>query len=251
MFSKVDAMEAIILAGGFGTRLQSVLKDVPKPMAPIQNRPFLSYVLDYLLRWRIGRILLSVGYKHEVIRSYFGPAYNGMEIDYVVESKPLGTGGAIRQALKRAQGSDVMVLNGDSFLNADLDSMAGFHAGHASLLTLAVKPMRNVDRYGTVIVKDGRIVHFEEKTAKDFGYINGGVYIVKRSIADHLERYNDPFSFESDFLARRTRELQPAAFICDEYFIDIGIPDDYKKAEQELGSVLGRRADHDRFKNTP
>ncbi len=231
-------MEAVILAGGVGTRLQSVVRDVPKPMADINGRPFLSYVMDYLSGQDIGRILLSVGYKYEVIRDYFGANYKKIDIEYIVEETPLGTGGAIREALKKVRGDNAVVLNGDTFFDVDLRKMVDFHIEHDSLLTFAVKPMHYVDRYGTVIVKEKRVIGFDEKSFKPFGYVNGGVIVIGKAISDFFECSEGAFSFEVDFLYNNVMKISSFAFICDNYFIDIGVPEDYKRAQQELKHVV-------------
>ena len=227
-------MEAIILAGGFGTRLQGVINDVPKPMADINGKPFLSYLMEYLSKQGLDKILLSVGYKYEIIRTYFGSRYNNMEIEYVIENEPLGTGGAVKESLKHVHGDDAIVLNGDSYFNVDLKEMLGFYHAHNGLLTIAVKPMHNFDRYGTVILKEDKIIDFQEKIFKKFGYINGGIYIMNKSISDHFTQRNAAFSFEADILEKKVGTIQPFAFTDDGYFIDIGIPEDYARAQQEF-----------------
>ena len=231
-------MEAIILAGGFGTRLQPFVKDVPKPMANINGKPFLSYLMEYLSRQGIKKILLSVGYKHEVIKNHFGIRYKNMDIEYVIENKSLGTGGAVREALKHVQGDESIILNGDSFFNVNLGALMDFHHIHNSMLTIAVKPMKNIDRYGTVILEDTRVTGFNEKSSKDFGYINGGVYVIKKAVLDCLRNNNDVFSFEIDFLQKSINNIAISAFISDGYFIDIGILEDYQRAQQELKNVF-------------
>ena len=230
-------MEAIILSGGIGKRLQGIVKDVPKPMADIRGRPFLSYLFDYLSVQGVNKVLLSVGYKYEVIKSYFGLKYGNMNIEYIIENEPLGTGGALRESLKKASGNNVIVLNGDTFFNIDLKKMVDFHFTHNSIITIAVKPMYNFDRYGTVRLEKDRIVGFEEKSFRDFGYINGGVYVVSKKISEHLKGYNNSFSFEVDFLQRNMNKLKISAFICDDYFIDIGVPEDYERAQRELNQM--------------
>ena len=230
-------MQAIILAGGAGTRLQGVVRDVPKPMADINGKPFICYLLDYLAAYDVRKILLSVGYRYEIIRDYFGSQYKDMDIRYVIEDKPLGTGGALKKALMVAEGEEFMVLNGDTFFNLDLKKMIDFHHAEDSILTIAVKPMRDFDRYGTVNIKDSRIVGLEEKTFRHFGYINGGVYAMKKTISGFFDQDKDAFSFEVDFLHKKINNIRPFAFISDDYFIDIGIPDDYKKAQEELGPI--------------
>lgn len=242
-------MEAIILAGGKGARLQSVVKDVPKPMADINGRPFLSHLLDYLSVQNINKIFLSVGYKHEIIMNYFGAQYKDMDIEYIIEEKPLGTGGAIKKALKLARGDEVITLNGDTFFNLDLEKMLGFHRAENSILTIAVKPMYDFERYGSVAIKDKRVVGFEEKSFKQSGYINGGIYIMNKAILKLLEQEHDIFSFEVDFLHKRINNICPFAFISDDYFVDIGIPEDYEKAKK--GSAFSIKAiEDDYFKDT-
>ncbi len=226
------------MAGGYGTRLQSVIKDIPKPMADINGRPFLSYLMDYLLCQNIRKILLSVGYKHEIIKNYFGLRYKNLDIEYVIEDKPLGTGGAIKEALKWVEGDDVVVLNGDTFFYLELKKLIEFHLAQDAILTIAVKLMHNFDRYGTVVLKEGKIINFEEKTFKAAGYINGGVYVIKKKIFESFDMKKDKFSFEMDFLHKNIEAIKPAAFSSDSYFIDIGIPEDYKKAQKEIGLIF-------------
>jgi D-glycero-alpha-D-manno-heptose 1-phosphate guanylyltransferase len=231
-------MEAIILAGGFGTRLRDIVKDIPKPMADIGGRPFLSYLLDYLLRYGITEVFLSVGYKHEVIENYFGAKYKDMNIRYVVEGSPMGTGGALREALKQTDGPDVVAMNGDSFFNLDLKDMIDFHYSHGAMMTIALKAMRNFDRYGSVVMDGDRVIGFEGKVYKDFGYINGGMYVMKNNIFQSLCPVSTNFSLEHDFLNKHIQHIASSAYISNGYFIDIGIPDDYIRARQELKAVF-------------
>ncbi len=235
-------MEVIILAGGIGKRLQGIVKDVPKPMADIKGKPFLSYLMDYLSGKGVNKVLLSVGYKYEVIKSYFGLKYENLDIEYIIENEPLGTGGALRESLNKARGDDVMVLNGDTFFNIDLKKMVDFHFTHDSIITIAVKSMYNFDRYGTVRLEKDRIVGFEEKSFKDFGYINGGVYVVNKTISSFFKQKKTPFSFEVDFLYENIKNIPSFAFICDNYFIDIGVPEDYERAQKELKNIFKERA---------
>ena len=206
-------------------------------MADINGKPFICYLLDYLAAYDVKKILLSVGYKYEAIKDYFGVQYKNMNIKYVIEDKPLGTGGALKKALMAAEGEEFMVLNGDTFFNIDLRKMIDFHHAEDSILTIAVKPMHDFDRYGAVNIKDSRVVGFEEKTFKRCGYINGGVYAMKKTISGFFDPDKDAFSFEVDFLHKKINNIRPFAFISDDYFIDIGMPDDYKKAQEELGPI--------------
>lgn len=228
-------IEAIILAGGTGTRLQGVVRDVPKPMADINGKPFICYLFDYLSAYDVKKILLSVGYRYEIIRDYFGSQYKDMDIRYVIEDRPLGTGGALKKALMVAEGEEFIVLNGDTFFCIDLNKMLTFHYEHDADLTIAIKPMNNIDRYGTLILDKNRVTGFQEKTFMEFGYINGGVYIISKKIFKSFPEDKKVFSFEVDFLERACLYLKAFAFISDAYFIDIGVPEDYQKARIELG----------------
>lgn len=227
-------METIILAGGLGRRLRGIVNNVPKPMADINGKPFLAFLMDSLISRSASRILLSVGYKHEVIESYFGHRYKDIEIDYIFEKEPLGTGGAIKEALKHIKSNDAIVTNGDTFFDLDLTAMFGLHCRGKSLLTIALKKMEDCSRYGTVSVQDNRVVQFEEKAPDRSGFINGGVYIVNKTISNLLGDYNVPFSFEKDFLEEKAWRINILPFVSAGFFIDIGIPEDYEKAKAEL-----------------
>lgn len=222
--------EAIILAGGFGTRLQPVVQDVPKPMAPVSGRPFLSYLLDLLLEYGIAHCTLAVGYKYQVIMDYYGDTFRTMELTYSVEEEPLGTGGAIRKALSGVEAREVLVLNGDTYFALNLDAFYRWHRKKKAPVTIALKQMQKYDRYGSVEVDtDGRIRGFTEKEYRESGYINGGVYLLNREY--FLEQpLPEAFSFEHDFLERQYSRLPFYGYPGKAFFIDIGIPDDYEKA---------------------
>ncbi|MCB9246014.1 MAG: HAD-IIIA family hydrolase [Flavobacteriales bacterium] len=222
--------EAIILAGGKGTRLQSVVADLPKPMATVAGVPFLEHLFRHICAQGIEHIVLSVGYKAETIRSYFGAEWNGVPISYATETSPLGTGGAIAFALKFCRENDVLVFNGDTFFNIDLNSFYGFHSERKSVFTMALKEMINPDRYGTVELSETRIVKFHEKrTGLEKGLINSGVYALNKVKFLELP-LGEMFSFEQDFLEPYVSKWHFNAFLADGYFIDIGIPEDYYKA---------------------
>jgi D-glycero-alpha-D-manno-heptose 1-phosphate guanylyltransferase len=223
-------MEAIVLAGGLGTRLQSVVSDVSKPMAEINRKPFLAYLLDYLLVHEISKVILCVGYKKELIQAYFQSEYKGIEIVYSVEEIFLGTGGAIKQALSMTQEKKVLVFNGDTLFDVDLKKFV--HAMQTKKIALALKPMRDFERYGSVTLQGDMICLFEEKKFTKQGFINGGVYLMETDVFKVYQE--DIFSFES-FLETQN-EL--GGFVCDGYFIDIGIPVDYKKAQQDFKEMF-------------
>ncbi|MFQ5502583.1 MAG: nucleotidyltransferase family protein [Phycisphaerae bacterium] len=227
-------MDAVILAGGRGTRLNSVVMDVPKPMADIGGRPFLQYGLDHLLSQGIERLILAVGYKYEAVRGYFGKAYQGVPIVYSIENEPLGTGGALRQALSLAEGKDVLAINGDSLFKIPLKPLWHFHEQKRAVLTVALKRMSDCGRYGSVRVDgEGRIHSFEEKRAGASGAINGGVYILDRGFLSNLN-LPERFSFEQDVLEQGCSQFRFFAMELTDYFIDIGVPEDYARATDEL-----------------
>ena len=221
-------MEAIILAGGLGTRLRSVVSEVPKCMAPVDGRPFLQYMLEWLQRFDITHVILSVGYLREVIFNYIDSRNWPFEISYAVEEEPLGTGGGIRLALMKCHGDRVIVLNGDTFFQVDLDRLA-FDAP----VTLALKPMRNFDRYGAVDWDGKLVTGFREKAVCTEGLINGGIYAIERSQLD-FALFPKRFSFEKDMLEPLAAGHLVAGQVQDGYFIDIGIPEDYARAQREL-----------------
>jgi len=216
----------IILAGGFGTRLSTVVKDVPKPMAPINDKPFLHYIFKELEHQNIKNVVLSVGHLKEVIQDFFQDNYLGISIQYAIENEPLGTGGGIKHAFSFVE-EDAFVLNGDTFFDINLSTLKNEDAD----ITLALKPIFNFDRYGTVEVDEAqRIISFNEKKHCEHGLINGGVYYFKKSLFDKIET-DFRFSFEKDVLEKHLSDLQIQGKIFDNYFIDIGIPEDYKQAQ--------------------
>ena len=230
-------MEAIVLAGGFGTRLQSVVSDVPKPMAMVHNKPFLEHILHYLKDNGITRVILSVGYKYDIIEDYFKQSFAGIELDYAVEEEPLGTGGAILNALSSARQDNVFIINGDTFFNVDLKNLLSRHLSYQSELTLSLKPMQNFDRYGCVEVgASHKVRSFKEKEFVLQGNINGGIYILNKKIFQSFD-FPMVFSFET-FMQENLNNINIYADIINNYFIDIGIPEDYKKAQNELEKYL-------------
>lgn len=221
-------MQAIILAGGFGTRLQSVVKDIPKPMAPIHGKPFLAYLIEYLKSQGITRVILSVHYLREQIESFFGAHYQGIEVSYAVEEQPLGTGGAVLNAFQLIDSPQpVFVLNGDTFLKLNYLEMFAEHQQTLPMLTMALRKIQDCSRYGVVSLHDQTVVAFHEKGNVGSGLINAGVYLINPAIFKLFPVSMTSFSFEKEFLFPYIHQLKPHAFIVDDYFIDIGIPADY------------------------
>jgi D-glycero-alpha-D-manno-heptose 1-phosphate guanylyltransferase len=224
-------MQAIVLAGGLGTRLRSVVPDLPKPMAPVAGRPFLAWVLDDLIEAGFESAVLAVGYRHEAIREHFGAAYRGMVLHYSIEDTPLGTGGAIRLAADHVSGQPVFVLNGDTYLELDYRAMLDAHRQARTSLSVAVCSVPDVSRYGALELEAGHLHGFHEKGRSGPGLINAGVYLLASDILRQIPT-SVPFSFEQQLLVPRVQELRPLAFLTAGRFIDIGIPEDFARAQQ-------------------
>jgi D-glycero-alpha-D-manno-heptose 1-phosphate guanylyltransferase len=232
--------EAIILAGGLGTRLKGILPGIPKSMAPVGGRPFLSYLLDNLVKEEISKVIISVGHLKDHIINYFGYSYDSLKIEYTIENIPLGTGGAIKLALNQTINNDVFVVNGDTFFNPNLREMEQLHFKSGADITLAVKYLENTSRYGKVIPdSDGRITEFKEKSgAVDIGYINGGIYLINRKIIDSFR--SEKFSIENDIFNTSCKKLHLQAFESDTFFLDIGIPEDYHLAQALINRATSK-----------
>jgi D-glycero-alpha-D-manno-heptose 1-phosphate guanylyltransferase len=229
--------EAIILAGGLGTRLRSVVSDLPKCMAPVAGQPFLKHVIRYLVSQGIEKFIFSLGYKHEMIEQFLSEQFPTLHSQCSVEQEPLGTGGAIYLACKRAKDNNVLVVNGDTLFKANLKKASSFHLENNADCTLLLKPMQDFDRYGAVELDDDLTVSsFKEKQFFQTGDINAGVYLL--NVEQFLDRdFPEKFSFEKDYLEKYYAEKKIFGLIEDSYFIDIGIPADLMKAQEELKQI--------------
>ena len=231
--------EAIILAGGSGTRLKEVIADIPKSMAPINGRPFLEYQLDLLDRWGITKVILSVGYQKEIIEQHFGSKYREVELIYAEEEEPLGTGGAILNSLQHVKGYSVFIMNGDTYFDVNMHRLDDFRRIKECDLCLAMRFEINPSRFGLLeFDNNNRITRFYEKSeGPEEGYINGGLYVIRK---DYLLRFGLPekFSFEKDFLQKYYQTEEFYGMRCFSYFRDIGIPEDYQKANDEFKRLI-------------
>ena len=233
-------MKAIVLAGGLGTRLRERVPDLPKPMAPVAGRPFLAYVLDALVRDGFSDIVLSVGYRWEAIRDHFGSTYRGAGITYAVEDEPLGTGGAIAHAFSAAGigGPEAaLVINGDTFLAIDFAALRDWYGQAPCACAMVLRRVDDTARYGSVNVAAGVVTGFAEKGRSGAGLINAGVYILR---ADVFARFGlaRRFGLEADLLQRHCTELGARAHETAAWFIDIGVPQDFDRAQTELPAIL-------------
>ncbi len=227
---------AIILAGGFGTRLKSVVYDLPKPMAPVNGRPFLDYQLDYLNCSGIKEVCFSLGHMAEKISSHYGKQYKNLHLSYVVEQKALGTGGGIRLGLEQTKHEQVLVLNGDSFFEIDLEHFYTQHLQQHAQFSLALRRVENASRYGAIAINEhNRVTEFREKSANNApGLINGGVYVLNRDLYLSVTEAEKNFSIEKEVFEKQINDLHIFGFVFDKYFIDIGIPEDYTKAQHDF-----------------
>ncbi len=232
---------AIVLAGGLGTRLQSVTGDLPKPMVPVGGRPFLEHLLEFLARAGVVRVVLALGYRADVVERHFrdGSAI-GLDVTYQVERQPLGTGGAIGQAAAAERGRPLLVLNGDSFLAVDLRAMLGAHVAGGECATLALARVSSAGRFGLVEMGIGnRVLRFSEKSSEAPGFVNAGIYLLEEPAIASIP--DGASSFEHDTLpALVAKGVQ--AFPSEGYFVDIGVPADYRRvaeAPEEFLQALG------------
>ena len=225
-------MEIIILAGGLGTRLKGISGDVPKPMIEINQKPFLQRLLDSISKYNISRVVISIHYNADYFIKHLDCEAYPFEIKFVVDDKLYGTGGAIKKSLTHCVTRDAVVLNGDTFTNLNLEDFYAFHLMKNCVVTMSALKMSNFSRYGSLKVdSDSRVTSFEEKKFVEKGFINAGCYVVNRNFI--LEVGKDIFSFEEDIL-QSPISVGVCAFKYDGYFIDIGIPDDYYRACNEL-----------------
>ena len=226
----------VILAGGLGTRLKDVVGDRPKAMALVNGRPFLEYQLEFLRRQNIDVCIMSVGYKADMILDHFSKRNFDIYVSYFIENEPLGTGGGILAAAGEID-HPVFVINGDSFFDIDLRMMEAIWNEKSPDLVMALKELPDVSRYGAVNIDDeGRVVSFEEKGSKQGpGLINGGIYLFNPAwLWKKAKGYK--FSFERDILAKSLNTDNIVGIPFNEYFIDIGVPSDYEKAQHDFAS---------------
>ena len=227
---------AIILAGGMGTRLKTIISDLPKPMAPIMNVPFLTYQLNYLKHFGIKKVIFSVGYLSEKIIAHYNQSFENISIEYSIEKNPLGTGGGIRMAMSNLNEDLVLILNGDSFFDLNLEQFYNLHLEQKAEFSLALRYVNNSERYGNIEFNSShQITSFIEKNQlNQSGYINAGVYILSKKLYLQNTKPDINFSIEKDFFEKQLNQLIIKGFEFKDYFIDIGIPEDYLKAQNDF-----------------
>ena len=230
--------EAIVLAGGLGTRLRLEVPDLPKCLAPVAGVPFLDYLLKKCRQQGVQKFVFALGHQRALVEEYLAGTLSPDDYRVSVENAPLGTGGAIRLACASCTDQQIFVFNADSFFGIPLDDLAGFHEVHAADCSLALKPMQNFNRYGVVETDEtGRIIRFQEKRETVSGLINGGVYALDKNRFESLD-FPTAFSFEKDYLQAYLTKQQLFGMASEEYFIDIGVPEDYRRAQIQLPNQL-------------
>lgn len=218
--------EAIILAGGLGTRLRSISGELPKPMVEVAGQPFIFHIFEKLIQEGINRVILAVSYRSAFFEKSIGNRYKSLEIIYSVEESPLGTGGGIVQALKLIKDEICIVVNGDTYCDFKLDLIISDYVRHGMPILIGAVEVDNVFRYGQLKISDsGLVQEFVEKGNQGRGFINAGIYVVPSNLP---KPYTDVFSFESDYLHNMIGHLSSSKI--DGYFIDIGIPSDFQIA---------------------
>ena len=234
MFIKLP--DVIILAGGLGTRLRGEVKDAPKSMAPVNGRPFLEYQLQQIHAAGLKRVILSTGYLGEQVQAYFGNRFMDMDILYSHEKEPLGTGGAIKLAFSQVKTPYAMIFNGDTLFRINIDMFFQRTIEKLANVSIALRFVEDASRYGSVECDvEGRILSFNEKTnTRKSGLINGGIYLIA---SRYFRQFDLPevFSLEKDFFGPQVKEGYFSGQVFDNYFLDIGIPEDYQRAQHEIG----------------
>ena len=243
MQEKGLSLPAVILAGGLGTRLRRAYAAGPKSMAPVGQRPFLDYLLTWLQREGVEEVILCVGYKKSHIQRFVGRGSKwGMSVKYSVETKLLGTGGALKKAERLIPGKTVLVVNGDTFVDVSLGDLMKFHRSRRAFATLAAISVADRSRYGSLCLDEkSRITAFLEKSGRygDVGsekkkrYVNGGVYILDPKVISKIHNRN-PVSLEKEVFPLLLAENSVYGFKSDAYFLDIGVPEDLRRAQREL-----------------
>ena len=229
-------MEAIILAGGMGTRLRTLVSDVPKPMADLNGKPFLEVLLNVLAEKGFVRIILAVGYMGSKIQEHFGKTHKGMEIVYVFEEKPLGTGGGLRSAMRKMNDNHVFVFNGDTFLDLETDLVEYTWKMNKQPI-IVTRRVSDCSRYGRIIKRNEYLFGFEERGTRGAGLINAGCYVLNKGFLDPFSLGYE-FSFEKEILQNKEKSSQFLVFESHGFFIDIGVPDDYILAKKLMGKWM-------------
>lgn len=233
-------MQAIILAGGLGTRLRSVINEQPKTLAPVAGKPFLYWLILFLQQQGVTNFIFSLGYLHEQVETFLVEQFPSLNYQTIVENEPLGTGGAIKLCLNFCDDEDILLVNGDTFFELNIATFYKKFIDTSSDCSIALTPMQHFDRYGSVSITDKNIItEFNEKKYCESGLINTGLVLFKKSIFEaKTNSLSEKFSFEKDFIECNISILKVTGYIASGYFIDIGIPEDYQRAQIEIEQLF-------------
>lgn len=227
-------MDVVILAGGKGTRLQTVVNDRPKPMAEVAGKPFLEYLMGFWIKQGCENLILSTGYRNDFIFDYFGTSYHKVPVSYEIEDEPLGTGGALLKAVQQLHAEEFVLVNGDSYFDFPFHKMYLQHRDNHADISMALFKAENIERYGTVSIdENNQLKSFQEKTnTKSGGWVNAGIYLINRNILEAGNCEEKFISLEKDlFPAWLDAGMKIQGFKSKGFFIDIGIPETYKNAQ--------------------
>jgi D-glycero-alpha-D-manno-heptose 1-phosphate guanylyltransferase len=232
-------MEAIILAGGVGSRLRSVVNDRPKVLALISEQPFLKYIIDFLIGSGVTKLVFSLGYLSSQITDFVSELQLDMNYEFSIENKQLGTGGAIKKAINFVNDENVIIVNADTYFNVNLRNMMKQHIFNNADCTISLKYLINFNRYGTVIINDdNKITSFIEKKQTENGFISAGYLIInKKKFQEQTHNFPEIFSLETDYL-QKISNTNIYGYISDGFFIDIGIPEDYLFAQNYFKKII-------------
>lgn len=235
--------QILILAGGLGTRLKSLALEGPKPMAPVNGKPFLAYLIDYWINQGISLIGISTGYKSEYIKEYFGNIYNKTKIFYIEELELLGTGGAIKKAINEKQfyliEDNLIIINGDTWFEISLSKFLADSQINKNPITIAVKYLDQNNRYGSIKIVHNNLIENFSNSPINNSFINGGCYLINRNFfINYLKNLPEKFSFEEIALKDLANKGFISASVQNVNFLDIGVPEDYKKVNTIINKKL-------------
>jgi len=235
--------QILILAGGLGTRLKSLALEGPKPMAPVNGKPFLAYLIDYWINQGISLIGISTGYKSEYIKEYFGNIYNKTKIFYIEELELLGTGGAIKKAINEKKfyctEDNLIIINGDTWFEISLSKFLADYQINKNPITIAVKYLDQNNRYGSIKIVHNNLIENFSNSPINNSFINGGCYLINKNFfINYFKNLPEKFSFEEIALKDLANKGFISASVQNVNFLDIGVPEDYKKVNTIINIKL-------------
>lgn len=232
--SHATSMDAVILCGGKGTRLKSVVPDLPKPMAALNDKPFLELLLDYAAGFGFKRFILAAGYRGDVIEKHFSGAFPGLEIAVSRETEPLDTAGAVKNAASLIRTPQFLVMNGDSICRIDLRAFMDFHFSRRGRASVAVAKVADAGSFGSIVKDAGdRILSFREKVPAGAGYVNAGIYILDKTVLDAVPP-GARYSMERELLPALISGGEVYGYETESRLFDIGTPEGYREAGDKL-----------------